>query len=148
MGCHFLLQGIFPTQGSNLGLPHYRQTLYHLSHQYQHQMGATESALSLLVEKAKTASSVSLLSLKTKYMSVSRQEDPCLAFRSVMAFPSVMPPWGNHPAGDTSACHLGPGEGGPSAVVDSTPSAWKDARTGHSRKLTSGLLRSVLQSSK
>ena len=33
MGCHFLLQGIFLTQGSNLGLPHYRQTLYHLSHQ-------------------------------------------------------------------------------------------------------------------
>ena len=28
-----LLQGIFLIQGSNLGLPHYRQTLYHLSHQ-------------------------------------------------------------------------------------------------------------------
>ena len=27
--CHFLLQGIFPTQGLNLGLPHCRQTLYH-----------------------------------------------------------------------------------------------------------------------
>ena len=33
MGCHFLLQGIFPTQGSNLGLLHCRQPLYHLSHQ-------------------------------------------------------------------------------------------------------------------
>ena len=32
-GCHFLLQEIFPTQGSNLGLLHCRQTLYHLSHQ-------------------------------------------------------------------------------------------------------------------
>ena len=31
--CHFLLQGIFPTQESNPGLPHYRQTLYRLSHQ-------------------------------------------------------------------------------------------------------------------
>ena len=31
--CHFLLQGIFSTQGLNLGLPHCRQTLYHLSHQ-------------------------------------------------------------------------------------------------------------------
>ena len=30
--CHFLLQGIFPTQGSNPGLLHCRQTLYHLSH--------------------------------------------------------------------------------------------------------------------
>ena len=27
--CHFLLQGIFPTQGSNPGLPHCRQILYH-----------------------------------------------------------------------------------------------------------------------
>ena len=33
MGCHDLLQGIFPTQGSNPGLPHCRQILYHLSHQ-------------------------------------------------------------------------------------------------------------------
>ena len=32
-GFHFLLQGIFPTQGSNLGLPYCRQTLYRLSHQ-------------------------------------------------------------------------------------------------------------------
>ena len=33
VGCHFLLKGIFPTQGSNPGLPHCRQTLYCLSHQ-------------------------------------------------------------------------------------------------------------------
>ena len=32
VGCHFLLQGIFLTQESNLGLLHCRQTLYHLSH--------------------------------------------------------------------------------------------------------------------
>ena len=32
-GCHVLLQGIVPTQGSNPGLLHYRQILYHLSHQ-------------------------------------------------------------------------------------------------------------------
>ena len=31
--CHFLLQGIFPTQGSNSHLPHYGQMLYPLSHQ-------------------------------------------------------------------------------------------------------------------
>ena len=30
---HFLLQGIFLTQGSNPGLLHCRQTLYHLRHQ-------------------------------------------------------------------------------------------------------------------
>ena len=32
MGCHFL-KGIFQTHGLNLGLSHYRQNLYHLSHQ-------------------------------------------------------------------------------------------------------------------
>ena len=33
MGCHALLQGISPTQGSNPGLPHCRQILYCLSYQ-------------------------------------------------------------------------------------------------------------------
>ena len=33
VGCHFLLQGIFPTQGWNPSLLHCRQTLYPLSHQ-------------------------------------------------------------------------------------------------------------------
>jgi len=33
VGCHALLQGIFPTQGSNPALPHCRQILHHLSHQ-------------------------------------------------------------------------------------------------------------------
>ena len=32
VGCHSLLRGIFPTQGSNLGLPVCRKILYHLSH--------------------------------------------------------------------------------------------------------------------
>ena len=33
MGSHSFFKGIFPTQGSNPGLLHYRQILYHLSHQ-------------------------------------------------------------------------------------------------------------------
>ena len=33
VGCRALLQGIFPTQGLNPGLPQCRQILYHLSHQ-------------------------------------------------------------------------------------------------------------------
>ena len=32
VGCHFLLQGIFPTQGSNPGLLHCRQILYWVSY--------------------------------------------------------------------------------------------------------------------
>ena len=49
MGCHFLLQGIFPTQGLNPGLLHCRQTLYCLSHlrvrgfQIQIPMGKADS---------------------------------------------------------------------------------------------------------
>ena len=33
VGCNALLQGIFPTQGLNLGVPRCRQILYSLSHQ-------------------------------------------------------------------------------------------------------------------
>ena len=33
VSCHTLLQGVFPTQGSNPGLPHCWQILFHLSHQ-------------------------------------------------------------------------------------------------------------------
>ena len=33
VSCRALLQGIFPTQGSNPGLLHCRQILYHLNHQ-------------------------------------------------------------------------------------------------------------------
>ena len=33
VGCYALLQGIFPTQGLNPGLPHCRRILYQLSHQ-------------------------------------------------------------------------------------------------------------------
>ena len=36
VGCHALLQGISPTQGSNPGLWHCRRSLYHLSHQEAH----------------------------------------------------------------------------------------------------------------
>ena len=33
VGCHALLQGIFPSEGLNPGLPHCRQIFYYLSHQ-------------------------------------------------------------------------------------------------------------------
>ena len=36
VGCHFLLQRIFSSQGSNPGLPSCRQTLYHLNPQGRH----------------------------------------------------------------------------------------------------------------
>ena len=42
VGCHSLLQRIFPTQGSNPRLPHCRRIFYHLSHQ-----GSLGSSVSL-----------------------------------------------------------------------------------------------------
>jgi len=39
VGCHFLLQGIFLTQGWNPGLLHCGQTLYALSHQGSQWLG-------------------------------------------------------------------------------------------------------------
>ena len=64
MGCHFLLQGSFLTQGLNPGLPHCRQTLYSLSHQ-----GSEEELKSLLM-KVKESEKVGLkLNIqKTKIM--------------------------------------------------------------------------------
>ena len=44
VGCHFLLQGIFSTQGSNPGLLHCRRILYQLSHQ-----GSPSSFLDLAI---------------------------------------------------------------------------------------------------
>ena len=35
LASHFLLQGVFPTQGSNPALPHCRQIVYHLSSQWE-----------------------------------------------------------------------------------------------------------------
>ena len=51
MDCHFLLQGIFPTQGMNLGFPRYRQTLYHLSH---HGINIPKGTKDLYAENCKT----------------------------------------------------------------------------------------------
>ena len=43
VGCHFLLQGIFPTQGLKPGLSHGRQNLYQLSHQCESHSVVSES---------------------------------------------------------------------------------------------------------
>ena len=48
MGCYFLLQGIFLTQGSNLDLLHCRQVFCHLSHQGSFQ---SDNALLLLLSR-------------------------------------------------------------------------------------------------
>ena len=50
VGCHSLLQGIFPTQESNPGLPHCRQILHHLSHQGSPPFSVTFSCFVLVSE--------------------------------------------------------------------------------------------------
>ena len=45
VGCHFFLQGIFPSQGSNPGLLHCRQTLYPLSHRGSRTWEATNHSI-------------------------------------------------------------------------------------------------------
>ena len=53
VACRALLQGIFPPQGSNPGLPHYRQILYPLSH---HGSPNHQSLIQLLVNFIHSAS--------------------------------------------------------------------------------------------
>ena len=46
VGSHSLLQGIFPTQGSNTGLLHCRQILYQLSHKRRPREGQRKNVSS------------------------------------------------------------------------------------------------------
>ena len=58
VGYHFLLQGIFQTQGSNPGFPYYRQILYRLSHE-----GSPLSHLGSPKEKISSLQSLSRVQL-------------------------------------------------------------------------------------
>ena len=50
VGCHSLLQEIFPTQGLNPGLPHCRQTLYRLSYQRSLECATAEHKMATSVQ--------------------------------------------------------------------------------------------------
>ena len=52
MGSCFLLQGIFPTQGLNSGLPHCRQILYQLSHQGSPDTRNIKQIIGFVLERA------------------------------------------------------------------------------------------------
>ena len=58
---NFLLQGIFLSQGSNLGLLHCRQLLYHLSHQERFLKGEQSSVFQELKCSQDAGLSVGLL---------------------------------------------------------------------------------------
>ena len=81
MGCHFLLQGIFPTQGSNPSLLYYRQILYHKATreaEMRYTSGFSPGNLSLIME----GQSENCFSFHTHameyYSSVARNEPPNL----------------------------------------------------------------------
>ena len=80
VGCHSLLQEVFGTQGSNLGLLHCRQILYHLS--YQESPSSSISRVFLMA-------SVSLPSFRTcfSYSSGLAEEQERLQF-----FPKPLAP--------------------------------------------------------
>ena len=72
-GYPFFLQGIFPTQGSNPGLLHCRQFLYHLSHaELEHTLSLTKqpqfAVLLLLTSAFNPFSFFSILHYLSKYV--------------------------------------------------------------------------------
>ena len=62
VGCHFLLQGIFPNQGLNQSLLHCRQILYQLSHQ-----GSPYVSLKVIISSLKIISSITNFNYKSMY---------------------------------------------------------------------------------
>ena len=74
VGCHFLLQRIFPTQGSNPGLPHCRQMLYCLSYQgrlYEVSLNQAKSPLFISYHHEMTKPCMLIQSIHTTAISVS-----------------------------------------------------------------------------
>ena len=86
MGCHALLQGLFPTQGLNPGLPHCRWILYCLSHQGS-PWNTGVGSLSLLDRHFPTQeSNWGLLHCRWTLYQLSYQESPvCVIFPTGLA---------------------------------------------------------------
>ena len=80
VGCHFHLQGIFPTQGLNPGVLHCRKILYHMSHWGSSRKNdhVTKPALAEIQDQeAEVMGAEELLSSVFS----------CLAFRTFSAYP-------------------------------------------------------------
>ena len=107
VGCHFLRQGIFLTQGSNPGLPHCRQTLYHLydwcdnyiykalhdSHSPQHKVNPQYMlVIAFLVFSCVQMSETTLWALKQKTGKSENDSSESLSLPSVagISFPDFM----------------------------------------------------------
>ena len=87
VGCHALLQGIFPTQGSNPGVPHYRRIPYCLSHQGSPSLLYIVGSLSLLqgIFPAQELN-LGLLHCRQIFYQLSYQGRPCKVFTTTLIF--------------------------------------------------------------
>ena len=64
VGCHALLQGIFPAQGSNPDLPHCRRILYRLSHQGSLPNGTSRSNKMVFIKEIHPTFGISQITTK------------------------------------------------------------------------------------
>ena len=88
VGCHTLLQGIFPTQGLNPGLLYCRSLLYHLSHQgslciFHSEFYFSHPCMQLCVRIPVTASQPWLF---LKSSGKFKNSDPCLFTLLIVSF--------------------------------------------------------------
>ena len=98
VGSHSLVQGIFPTQGSNLGLLHCRQILYHLSHQGSPRVITFRIKFMIPSVLSDFSFPHSLLSFLSLSLPPSPLPSPCLPFVAIEQFQSV---WATLPQSST-----------------------------------------------
>ena len=84
VGCHAFLQGIFPNQGSNLGLPYCRQILYRLSRLSHHPS-------SVCLPRMQTGAPYTLLCSRCPVPG-----EPAPHFAPVSPQIRELPPWATH----------------------------------------------------
>ena len=95
-GCHALLQGILPSQGSNPGLPHCRQILYHLSTREAHTCFRYTSPFCLCLCGSKIISSYSIYGNKDVYNLIPKTYE-CITLHGKSNLADVIKKWdGKH----------------------------------------------------
>ena len=104
VGCHFLLQGIFPTQGSNPGLLHCRQILYQLSYK-----GSPKNVIKKWMNEALMCRTHQFLWYKYSHHSLFQVTDDLKAGLQNSWMPNYLCPWANvswlhHPLIAVSIC--------------------------------------------
>ena len=99
MGSCSLLQGIFPTQGSNPGLPHCRWILYQL----RRATGEAPSTILNMIIMEYEFCNTGLLMRRTEFYFRGWQNSPLPSFPSLRLLPHLLPPLVDTPSGSLSA---------------------------------------------